>query len=172
MLHATAANSGWLSTYSRTCEVHVRACGARLSRDGANETNNMLAALDDISNLNLNNLAGSARGLWDHARTFFLLPFYRVCTLSISHTHLNLHVSLVFYRSRFSPLLPIPLPPHTATPECFRTHFASLMNPACTKKLGARARGLVTYKVINVATGSSLESHWTFSAESAYLVHF
>lgn len=41
-------------------------------RHGPNETNNMLATLDDISNLNLNNLAGSALGLWDHARVFLL----------------------------------------------------------------------------------------------------
>lgn len=65
----------------------------RLSRDGANETNNMLAALDDISNLNLNNLAGSAQGLWDHARTFFLRWFSLSCVLptvlDLSHFYLS-----------------------------------------------------------------------------------
>lgn len=51
----------------------------------------MLATPDDISNLNLNNLAGSALGLWDHARAF-LLSFPR-----------SLFLSVAFYRSSVSP---------------------------------------------------------------------
>lgn len=43
----------------------------------------MLATLDDISNLNLNNLAGSALGLWDHARAFLLS--FLVFSLSLPH---------------------------------------------------------------------------------------
>lgn len=55
-------------------EVFGREIAFTLShyRRGPNETNNMLATPDDISNLNLNNLAGSALGLWDHARVFLL----------------------------------------------------------------------------------------------------
>ena len=75
--------------------------GPQLSRDGANQINNMLAALDDISNLNLNNLAGSARGLGDHARTFLpsLVLWRTPGSYSISHAHIPVSVSLDFYRS-------------------------------------------------------------------------
>lgn len=53
-------------------------------RRGPNETNNMLATPDDISNLNLNNLAGSALGLWDHARAFLLS--FPVLSFSLSRS--------------------------------------------------------------------------------------
>lgn len=44
----------------------------------------MLATPDDISNLNLNNLAGSALGLWDYARTFLLSFLVLSFSLSLS----------------------------------------------------------------------------------------
>lgn len=61
----------------------------------------MLATLDDISNLNLNNLVGSALGLWDQERThsnslFFLLSVY--FPLSCFRSHWTL---LSFFPSLF-----------------------------------------------------------------------
>lgn len=75
-------------TYTRLKEGEVfgREIAFTLShyRRGPNETNNMLATPDDISNLNLNNLAGSALGLWDHARVFLLS--FSVLSFSLSRS--------------------------------------------------------------------------------------
>lgn len=75
-------------TYTRLEEGEVfgREIAFTLShyRRGPNETNNMLATPDDISNLNLNNLAESALGLWDHARVFLLS--FPVLSFSLSRS--------------------------------------------------------------------------------------
>jgi len=103
-------------------------------RRGPNETNNMLATPDDISNLNLNNLAGSALGLWDHARAFLLSSPVLSLSLSLSVPH---PLSLSLSQSRH-PLL-----------------LATLLSldrtcPATLGHLHTRARELVCdlYKVV------------------------
>lgn len=81
-------------------------------RHGPNETNNMLATPDDISNLNLNNLAGSALGLWDHARVF-LLSFL---VFPLSRPPSFFSVSPLFLISLISlPYVPRYLPPTHAS---------------------------------------------------------
>jgi len=88
----------------------------------------MLATPDDISNLNLNNLAGSALGLWDYARTFLLS--FPVLSFSL----------VAFCRSSMSPSFS-----RGGSLSCSLFFIRAAMVDTCTYE---HAKPCVTYKVV------------------------